>query len=327
MAKKVFNMEGGLHSANAFTAFEARAYGSCVASPTSLKVVPASGMTVRVSVGDGIIDGQTPRRVQIDAVENITLTPASTSYARKDLIVAYIDSSVQPTTSVVDNTNNVLKFVAVNGTPSAVPATPSSGEIQAKIGAGNQYMILAEINVAQSAVSILENAISDKRNIITVVPVESLSGKITGSQIDSSTIGADNINFATLDFGVYQAENTTESRPANGEYLNLAQNGAKITINVNKSARVLISSVVGIRSDSDFEFKPLIFIDNQLVKTLSLGASVGNASGRRVQRTVQGVFSLSAGTHTISAGVSTSSGTNVIISIGDASVSVVSVAS
>ena len=198
MAKKVFNMEGGLHSANAFTAFEARAYGSCVASPTSLKVVPASGMTVRVSVGDGIIDGQTPRRVQIDAVENITLTPASTSYARKDLIVAYIDSSVSPTTSVVDNTNNLLKFVAVNGTPSAVPATPSSGEIQAKIGAGNQYMILAEITVAQSAVSILENAISDKRNVITIVPVESLSGKITGSQIESSTIGANNINFATF---------------------------------------------------------------------------------------------------------------------------------
>lgn len=198
MAKKVFNMEGGLHSANAFTAFEARAYGSCVASPTSLKVVPASGMTVRVSVGDGIIDGQTPRRVQIDAVEDITLTPASTSYARKDLIVAYIDSSISPTTSVVDNTNNILKFVAVNGTPSAVPATPSSGEIQAKIGAGNQYMILAEINVAQNAVSILENAISDKRNVITIVPVESLSGKITGSQIESSTIGADNINFASL---------------------------------------------------------------------------------------------------------------------------------
>ena len=197
MAKKVFNMEGGLHSANAFTAFEARAYGSCVASPTSLKVVPASGMTVRVSVGDGIIDGQTPRRVQIDAVENITLTPASTSYARKDLIVAYIDSSVSPTTSVVDNTNNILKFVAVAGTPSAVPATPSSGEIQAKIGAGNQYMILAEINVAQNAVSILENAISDKRNVITIVPVESLSGKITGSQIANSTITADNVDFAS----------------------------------------------------------------------------------------------------------------------------------
>lgn len=208
MAKKVFNMEGGLHSANAFTAFEARAYGSCVASPTSLKVVPASGMTVSVSVGDGIIDGQTPRRVQIDAVENITLTPASTSYARKDLIVAYIDSSVSPTTSVVDNTNNVLKFVAVNGTPSAVPATPSSSEIQAKIGAGNQYMILAEINVDRNAVSILENAISDKRNIITVVPVESLSGKITGSQIESSTIGAGNINFATYEVSTEQEVGT-----------------------------------------------------------------------------------------------------------------------
>lgn len=188
MAKKVFNMEGGLHSANAFTAFEARAYGSCVANATSLKVVPAGGMNVRVSIGDGIIDGQTPRRIQIDAPETIALTPASTSYTRKDLIVAYIDSGVQPTTSVVDNTNNVLKFVAVNGTPSAIPATPSDSEIQAKIGAGNQYMILAEINVDRSAVSILENAIYDRRNIITVVPVESLSGKITGSQIANQTI-------------------------------------------------------------------------------------------------------------------------------------------
>lgn len=237
MAKKVFNMEGGLHSANAFTAFEARAYGSCVASPTSLKVVPASGMTVSVSVGDGIIDGQTPRRVQIDAVENITLTPASTSYARKDLIVAYIDSSVSPTTSVVDNTNNVLKFVAVNGTPSAVPATPSSSEIQAKIGAGNQYMILAEINVDRNAVSILENAISDKRNIITVVPVESLSGKITGSQIESSTIGAGNINFATFQTAqtvVYNSETPS---------IGVGTVGSKIATVIPNTTYLMICSV------------------------------------------------------------------------------------
>lgn len=198
MAKKVFNMEGGLHSANAFTAFEARAYGSCVANATSLKVVPAGGMNVRVSIGDGIIDGQTPRRIQIDAPETIALTPASTSYARKDLIVAYIDSGVSATTSVIDNINNILKIVAVNGTPSAVPATPSEGEIQAKIGAGNQYMILAEITVGRSASSIGDSAILDRRKVITAVPAESLTGKISGSQIANQTITSDNINFATL---------------------------------------------------------------------------------------------------------------------------------
>lgn len=198
MAKKVFNMEGGLHSANAFTAFEARAYGSCVANATSLKVVPAGGMNVRVSIGDGIIDGQTPRRIQIDAPETIALTPASTSYARKDLIVAYIDSGVSATTSVIDNINNILKIVAVNGTPSAIPATPSDSEIQAKIGAGNQYMILAEITVARSVSSIGDSAILDRRSVITAVPAESLTGKISGSQIANQTITSDNINFATL---------------------------------------------------------------------------------------------------------------------------------
>lgn len=184
MAKKVFNMEGGLHSANAYTAFEAKAYGSCVASQDSLKVSAGSGMVVKVSAGDGIIDGQTPRRVQIDQQETLNISPASTSYNRKDLVVIYVDNSVSPTTNVVDNVNNILKLAVISGTPSAVPATPSDSEIKAKIGATSNYMILAEILVQRNSSTITQNVIKDTRKVITIIPVASLGGKLTNENID-----------------------------------------------------------------------------------------------------------------------------------------------
>ena len=278
MAKKVFNMEGGLHSANAFTAFEARAYGSCVANATSLKVVPAGGMNVRVSIGDGIIDGQTPRRIQIDAPETIALTPASTSYARKDLIVAYIDSGVPATTSVIDNINNILKIIAVNGTPSAVPATPSDSEIQAKIGAGNQYMILAEIIVARSDSSIGDGAIFDRRNVITAVPAESLTGKISGSQIANQTITSDNINFATL-------KNYNSTMPRKSQTVGIGYGLEGRFLRIGDLVQVSISKVIQSSSNGDgTKMVEIVPADFQPIQTahVSVQAVAGASSDRNL---------------------------------------------
>ena len=111
MANKVYNLNGGLYSGDAFTAFETRIAssnnGSIVASPSDLKVSAGSGMNVTVSTGAGIIGNGTLSGVRfaIDAPVTVAVNAASTANPRMDSVVAYIDKSVSASTSVVDNTD------------------------------------------------------------------------------------------------------------------------------------------------------------------------------------------------------------------------------
>lgn len=165
MANKVFNMAGGLHSAAAYSAFEDALYGSCVANDSSLAVSAGTGMNVTVAIGNGLISTGTgfARRIATDATNTVSLTAASTANPRIDAVVAYIDNAVTPTTSVVDNTNGVLKFKSVAGSPAATPSAPTAQAIQSSVGAGNPYMVLAYVAVAKNATA--AGTITDVRKI------------------------------------------------------------------------------------------------------------------------------------------------------------------
>ena len=142
MANKVYNLNGGLYSGDAFTAFETRIAssnnGSIVASPSDLKVSAGSGMNVTVATGAGIIGNGTLSGVRfaIDAPVTVAVNAASTANPRMDSVVAYIDKSVSASTSVVDNTGlGIIKFKSVAGTPASAPTAPSTATIQSSIGA------------------------------------------------------------------------------------------------------------------------------------------------------------------------------------------------
>lgn len=167
MANKVFNMAGGSHSAAAYSAFEDAMYGSCVASEDDYSISSVTGMNVTLSTGYGLISTGSgyARRIGSDATNTITIAAASASNPRKDAIIAYIDMSVSPTTSVTDNTNGILKFTSVAGSPSATPAAPSASAISNAIGAGNPYVILYYVNVPANATSLNASNIDDNRKI------------------------------------------------------------------------------------------------------------------------------------------------------------------
>lgn len=156
MAKKVFNMQGGLHSAAAYAALENKMYGSVKATPDSFVVSASTAMNASISTGDGLIsvDAFTAKRIQTTTAEVVAVPPASASFGRIDSVVAYIDLTVTPVTTVVDNTNDILKFIVVDGTAAATPAAPSGATIQSAIGAGNPYIILCNITVPQNAVNL-----------------------------------------------------------------------------------------------------------------------------------------------------------------------------
>lgn len=188
MANKVFNMAGGLHSAAAYSAFENALYGSCVATSDDFVATAGTGMNVSLSAGNGLISTGSgfARRIASDAANTISITAAA-STDRIDSIVAYIDNSVTPTTSVVDNTNDILKFVAVSGTAAATPSAPSSAAIQSAIGAGNPYMVLWDVTIPANATALTNATFTDKRAIAdTKDDITSLKASINISNFNSA---------------------------------------------------------------------------------------------------------------------------------------------
>lgn len=166
---KVFNMEGGKHSAAAYAAFEDAMYGSCVANDTSFVVTAGTGMNAVISEGNGLISTGTgfARRIATDGDNTVSVTSASSANPRIDAIVAYIDMAVTPSITVTDNTNGILKFKSVAGTAAGTPSKPSAATIQTSVGAGNPYMVLAYATIPASAGSMSVATIEDARRIAT----------------------------------------------------------------------------------------------------------------------------------------------------------------
>ena len=210
MTKRVFNMGGGAHSDAAYTAFENAAYGSCVANATSLAVSAGSGMSVRIAAGDGIISTPSSgKRIQSDAIETVTISAANATYPRIDSVVVYIDNAVQPTTAVIDNVNGILKFAAVAATPAANPTAPTESMIQAAIGAGNRYMVLADVKVPNGATSMNTATLTDRRKVATMVDSSNLAKK---------AVKAENIDFTTMPGNKYSTdEQDTGKKWINGK--------------------------------------------------------------------------------------------------------------
>ena len=203
MANKVYNLNGGLYSGDAFTAFETRIAssnnGSIVASPSDLKVSAGSGMNVTVSTGAGIIGNGTLSGVRfaIDAPVTVAISAASTANPRMDSVVAYIDKSVSASTSVVDNTDlGIVKFKSVAGTPASAPTAPSTSTIQSSIGAGNPYMILANVTVPKSSTAASSFTIADMR----VTPTSAIitDNSITTPKLANKAVTSAKVDWATF---------------------------------------------------------------------------------------------------------------------------------
>lgn len=191
MANKVYNMDGGLHSSAALGGLEDAMYGSSVANSTSFVVTAGTGMNVSIATGDGLISTGTgfARRIATDAVNTVAITAASTANPRIDSIVAYIDNSVTPVQTVLNNTNGILKFTAVAGSPAASPVAPSAGAIQTAVGAGNPYMVLYNVTVPANATSLTAATFTDMRNIANEVSTgDVVDDAITTDKIDWTTI-------------------------------------------------------------------------------------------------------------------------------------------
>ena len=120
-------------------------------------------MTVKVNQGHAFVrasgdDMVYPIRLY-DADDSVTIEANTSGNPRIDTIVLYLNLG----TAANSDATNVATLAVVQGTAAASPAAPNDAQIQADIGA-NPFIRLANVAVANGAVSITDSEITDKRD-------------------------------------------------------------------------------------------------------------------------------------------------------------------
>lgn len=252
MAKKVFNMQGGLHSAAALSAFLDAAFTGDVAKGLNVTETGTTGLKVLVQPGTGQIHtGQNfSRIIQVDAAEEVTLSAASPSNPRNDLVVAYIDNTVTTTTGVVDNINDVLKFAAVAGTPAGSPTDPSGATIQSAIGAGNPYIVLGRVRVAQSATSLTNSNIDDLRSLVIISNSNQLSsGIIVTRHINNSAVTGAKIAMSPAVLSSFDPGGTDRTRTSSTPAAIPSGSATSFTSQTGR-VKILMSATIGVNAET-----------------------------------------------------------------------------
>lgn len=151
--------------------FQTAVFSGNVLGATALQVKQNSplGRSVLVSAGQYKIDTSNGYSYTgwNTADEVVAISTADPANPRITTIVVYVDKNASTSASPPNNPG-ITKFMAVNGTPAASPSAPNSTVIQAAVGAGNPYVILANVTVPTAASQIVTANISDQRSQVTV---------------------------------------------------------------------------------------------------------------------------------------------------------------
>jgi len=116
--------------------------------------------SVSVAIGAGFFYGTSMTYEGFsDAANAVTVTANSSGNPRIDTIVAYVDKAAAADATA----SNVLKFICVAGTPAASPTAPSGATIQTAVGAGNPYLVLADVACANGYATLANADITDTR--------------------------------------------------------------------------------------------------------------------------------------------------------------------
>jgi hypothetical protein len=193
---------GGRTSVNAFNDVLATFDGAGIVS--GFVVEPDSGMTVAVG-GDGttrdvaVAEDPFGNRTTVDNISgdpiSVTINTASTTSARIDSIVAYVNSPATASDTAVDNPT-ACGIIAVNGTSGGAPLDSAiRTAITADGGTGSTayYVVIANVSVPANTTTITSGLISAGKSInLSKVATPGSNGLMSGA--DKSKL--DNISSA-----------------------------------------------------------------------------------------------------------------------------------
>lgn len=206
---------GGRTSVNAFNDVLATFDGAGIVS--GFVVEPDTGMTVAVG-GDGttrdvaVAEDPFGNRTTVDNISGdpipVTISTASTTTARIDSIVAYVNSPATASDTSVDNPT-ACGIIAVNGTSGGAPLDSAiRTAITADGGTGSTayYIVIANVSVPANTTAITSGLISAGKSInLSAVATPGSNGLMSGA--DKSKL--DGLGFDSWDTSVYAGDSAT----------------------------------------------------------------------------------------------------------------------
>ena len=181
-------------------------------------VVPKTGLTVTLKPGNAFVRyGSTnvasARLVSLVADFDLTHDAKDVSNPRFDLIVVYVDNAVSlpsgtPTSANLDGPG-VAKAKIVKGVPNATPVVPNDTSIQASVGAGNPYIVVASDRVDAAVISI------DKITDVRVLASANLApGTVTSEVLADAAVPGEKLG-TPVAFSAYRESGFTVSSNTN----------------------------------------------------------------------------------------------------------------
>lgn len=165
--------------------FQTFFYDGNVATSESLKVTENTTLGLSVLVSEGQFKVDTPTYSYtgwIDADTPVNISTPNIANPRIDVIVLYVDKQAA-TSPAPPNNPGVAKLMAVAGTANSSPAIPNNSVIQAAVGSGNPFIVLAQVRVESSVTQITNSNITDVR-----IPVK-LSDHLLSSESLMQSVG------------------------------------------------------------------------------------------------------------------------------------------
>lgn len=118
-------------------------------------------MVLNISEGAAMIPFSTySYGVWSDSAEEIIIPGADSSNNRVDSVIAYVDRTMNFNASQTNNPGG-LKFKVISGTASSNPVPPTPSQVQSNIGAGNPYIVLANVAVNRGVSAITTSSIDN----------------------------------------------------------------------------------------------------------------------------------------------------------------------
>lgn len=246
--------------------------GDVIAGLNAVQRAAGVNMSVDVQVGDAFVrrsDGTYAHPVFNDAVYNQVISAADGSNPRRDIVVIYVDYGQTPSTAVSNNTNGVVKIKVVNGTPAGSPVDPNGAAIQASVGSGNPYSILARVRVPAGQTSISNSLIDDLRTMIysnantintaaligaAVTTAKLLDANVTKAKLATNSLASSKIDQSDwMNYGLFYDFRTSGNQTSTSSAkVILATNiGNVFLTQVTKTGRVKVRCSVPIGNSSN----------------------------------------------------------------------------